>query len=128
MRELSYRGIFNKENNLLSDNILFITNDITGEQEVCVNLTSFNVDTYIYIAAQIAYYLEHRKFLQPKDLYSTIYDAYNKCFVDGNKVFPIESSPQYKDFMRDVIFPISLENKNQDQRVKEKSVLLAGIQ
>jgi hypothetical protein len=82
IKQLVYRGVYNKDRSFETDNILFITNTITKQQKVSVSLSQFSADRYLYVTLQIAHYLEHKTFLPKEALYSTIFDAYNKNYVE----------------------------------------------
>jgi hypothetical protein len=67
-------------------------------------------DEVIYLMTQISYYLEKRKFIDSKQLYSNIYDEYNKIGMKEKQVFDISVfEQQYKQLIETIIRPLSRE-------------------
>jgi hypothetical protein len=72
-----------------------------------ITLAEFSIDKAVYLMGQIDAILKNGKAFEESEYYITMMRAYNQQLMWNNEVYPIENTPQYRDFMRMIIFPHS---------------------
>lgn len=127
--DCTYRGFFKKNSGFEGDNIIYISDQKSWKKSLHINLSNFSADKFAYITIQIAYLLQHGKFLNKEDLYTNLYHAYNEKFIEWSKIYPVECFHElYSDFIKKIIYPLSLQYLEQNGKtIKSSSTIFLWL-
>gem|GEM_PF-2314245 len=83
---------------------------------------------FIYFNTQISYFLKNKTFIDEAQLYADMYHRYNLMKLEDTEIFDISMMEQYKDIVKDIIWPLSLEyTRKHGKNGKPKNSLLVGV-
>jgi SpoVK/Ycf46/Vps4 family AAA+-type ATPase len=129
--EIKYKWLFIANSGFGDSNVVILENITSGEKRLRLALECNNVgqDELIYITSQIAYFLEHKKFLDNHQLFTEIYHRYNQIALKNTEIFNIDVlEEQYQQFFKDIVRPLTIEYQEQNgQAGKPRNSILAWI-
>lgn len=108
--DIKCKGIFKNNAWFDDDNLLLLESKLKNSKKLFINISDFSLDNYLFASLQVAYYIKHKSFIDPKKLFANIYHAYNLDYIDWAEVFNVESQePQYREFIKHVVAPNSIQ-------------------
>ncbi|NDK08732.1 AAA family ATPase [Candidatus Gracilibacteria bacterium] len=124
--DLKCKGIFKNNAGFDDDNLLLLESKLNKSKKLFINISDFSLDNYLFASLQVAYYIKHKSFIDPKKLFANIYHSYNLDYIDGAEVFNVESQePQYREFIKHVVAPNSIQYAG---KIKPSHTVLMGTQ
>lgn len=106
----SYVGYFTDAKDFENTNLLLLKpNEKGGETRVRIS-TDAPQDQFLYLLAQTSRFIGHGDFIDPKQLWTLIYRAYNRLATENVSIFDITVfEEQYRELIRNVVWPLSRE-------------------
>lgn len=108
--DIKCKGVFKNNAWFDEDNLLLLESKLKNSKKLFINISDFSLDNYLFASLQVAYYIKHKSFIDPKKLFANIYHSYNLDYIDWAEVFNVESQePQYREFIKHVVAPNSIQ-------------------
>lgn len=106
----TYVGYFTDAKDFENTNLLLLKpNEKGGETRIRIS-TDVPQDQFLYLLAQTSRFVAQGDFIDPKQLWTLIYRAYNRLSTENVTTFDITVfEEQYRELVRNVIWPLSRE-------------------
>ncbi|MDQ1343439.1 MAG: mitochondrial chaperone [Patescibacteria group bacterium] len=125
----SYVGFFSDAKDFENTNLLLLKpSERDGEYRVRIS-TDLPQDQFLFLLAQTSRFIGHGDFLDPKQLWTLIYRAYNRLSTENVTTFDISVfEKQYREFLKQIVWPLSREyHEEHGKPGRARHTVLVGL-